>query len=789
MNFSVPDPLSLLPYQSGLVVTPLEEGAAKGESQLDSPQRAITIGEPVPIVFCRRVNDQGGVFVSPGATEGRYTNNATTNELTVNLHLVLSEGDMEQLQLRDVYQRACRVGTWLQTYDRRAGTWAPGNYITEVAGTNFWNCPYYCGTQGTYDNMTTLSYQNNHADGDETWNKQVHCFVRSGINVTRILDNTLGPSNNVIDLALYLIRQSSRFPESMLDLTAMADAAEFCDVNGLYYNGEFKESTNLEDWLDSISSNFLLRVTDKNGKKGFRPRLPVNANGTIKTTAITPVFTFTEDHVLPNGYQIEYISLDQRRPILALVLWRQQPTNDIGIIRAAEVKMAGTATNGPYEQYDLSQFCATEDHAIKVGAYYVAKRYYITHSLRLNVAPSSYNSTLIVGDIVRVRLRRETNVGTVSYHDYLYEVERINRAITGTVTLDLIHFPIDSEGRSLVGLAVDAAVGPGYELPTGRLDFNCDIEGRDEDTTPLTDSGETPGDTPTEADLEYEVPIGEESPPDNTINNPTDPFNEEIPGNITGLSDPPLEGETANVVPPCASGRVTWYRVSRDIAASATEAQATSVSQREFIKEEALGGGWEAGSSLVLTSSDIDYWIVAEASCPDPGSPDGFGDRFPVGVTNLVEPDTTLYTYARWNGTINNAGSVTSYTSAWINYSNYLTICGLSSCGFAAAYITAEYGAGGTLLLAGPAIGPVPWRASVTATTPREGNFGGSFRLGGLAQNANLPACSNDAPSFSITINGIKTYSVSGTWEFSNNQSTVLRSWKGAYGSSDPILP
>jgi len=778
MNFSVPDPLSLLPYQSGLVVTPLEEGAAKGESQLDSQQRAITIGETVPIVFCRRVNDEGGVFVSPGATEGRYENNGTTNELTVSLHLVLSEGDMDQLQLRDVYQRACRVGTWKQTYDRRAGLWDPGNYITTVAGKKFWNCPYYCGTQGIYDNMTTLSYQNTHADGDETWNKQVHCFVRNGMNVTRILDNTLGPSNNVVDLALYLIRQSSRFPESMLDLTAMADAAEFCDVNGLFYNGEFKESTNLEDWLDSISSNFLLRVSEKNGKKGLRPRLPVNSNGTIKTTAITPVFTFTEDHVLPDGYQIEYIPLDQRRPIYSLVLWRQQPTDDIGIIRAAEVKMAGTAASGPYEQYDLSQFCATEDHAIKVGAYYVAKRYYITHSLRLNVAPSSYNSTLAIGDIVRVRLRRETSVGSVTYHDYLYEVERINRSISGTVSLDLIHFPIDSQGRSLVALAVNAAVGAGYELATGRANFNCDIEGRDEDTTPLTDEGETIGGLPDYGDVGYDVPIGEESPPDDLIDNPTDPLEEEIPGNITGVSDPPVEGETANAAPPCANGRVTWYKVSTDIASTADEALATSVSQREFIKEEALGAGWEAGSNLAITSADIDYWLIAEASCPDPGSPDGFGDRFPIGVTAPVEPDFGLYTYARWVGTRTNTSGTTSITTSWINYGQYLTIGPVYGC-------VANDPISSNDATTCPPVGPIPWRASVS-TTNKTTNPTGSYGIGAIGDSGNASPCSSNETGFSWfgTVEG-RVLSVSGVWQFSNNQSTVLATYKGARGYSE----
>lgn len=784
MNFSVPDPLSLLPYQSGLVVTPLEEGAAKGESQLDAQQRAITIGETVPIVFCRRVNDEGGVFVSPGATEGRYENNGTTNELTVSLHLVLSEGDMDQLQLRDVYQRACRVGTWKQTYDRRAGLWDPGNYITTVADKKFWNCPYYCGTQGTYDNMTTLSYQNTHADGDETWNKQVHCFVRNGMNVTRILDNTLGPSNNVVDLALYLIRQSSRFPESMLDLTAMADAAEFCDVNGLFYNGEFKESTNLEDWLDSISSNFLLRVSEKNGKKGLRPRLPVNSNGTIKTTAIAPVFTFTEDHVLPDGYQIEYIPLDQRRPIYGLVLWRQQPTNDIGIIRAAEVKMAGTAANGPYEQYDLSQFCATEDHAIKVGAYYVAKRYYITHSLRLNVAPSSYNSTLAVGDIVRVRLRRETSVASVTYHDYLYEVERINRSISGTVSLDLIHFPIDSQGRSLVALAVDAAIGAGYELATGRVNFNCDIEGRDEDTTPLADEGETIGGLPDYGDVGYDVSIGSEASPDGLINNPTDPLEEDIPGNITGVSDPPVEGETANAAPPCANGRVTWYKVSTDIASTESEALATSVSQREFIKEEALGGAWQDGSSLAITSADIDYWLIAEASCPDPGSPDGFGDRFPIGVTAPVEPDFGLYTYARWTGTITTSTSTTSVTTAWINYFNYLTIGPMAGC------LSPQFIVSDPPVFYGPSIGPIPWRASVTAVQVLPCS-GGSLGLGGLGNGQNPTPCSSPQPflSFTCTNDASSSFVISGKWEFSNNQSTVLATYKGARNYSDPILP
>jgi hypothetical protein len=628
MSIQIRDPLALLPYQSGLVTTVATEGAAEGQSPLDSRQKAAVIGEPIPIVFCRRVSSNGGVLVSPSATEGRYENNSTTNVLTTKVHLVLSEGDMDQLPLKDVFQRACRVGTWAQTYDRRAETWDPGNFIVAVATKKFWNCPLYCGTQGTYDNMTTLSFINTHDDGSELWDRQVHCFVRNGMNVTRILDDITGPSNNVIDLALYLITQSSRFPSSMVDLTMMEDAALFCDVNGLFYNGEFKQSTNLEDWLQSISSDFLLRVSDKNGKKGLRPRLQTNANGTIKTTAIEPVFTFTEDHVIIESFEIDYISLENRKAITALVLWRQQPDSDIGIIRSAEIRMTGLADNGPLEQYDLSQFCATENHAVKVGTYRVASRYYVTHTLRIRVAPSSFNATLIVGDIVRVWLRRETNVGAVSYHNHFYEVERIARSISGVISLDLIHFPIDSENRSLVGLAVNAAIGNGYTVPTGRTDFTCDIAGRDVDNTPLPDVGETISpinDPPIETDP-AELGNEPEGGPTDPVDNPEDPLDGPVELSIdggSGTAGQPLPGDTLTAGEVCSGQYNNWYlcpNSSLNVSGSC----------------EMVASG--VGAPYIPDPTTTGKKIFVIGRCPDPSSPDGYGTPNESGGKAIGDP-------------------------------------------------------------------------------------------------------------------------------------------------------
>jgi len=614
MNIKFNDPLSLLPYQTGLLATPLTEAAARGQTSLDSKQKAVVLGEPIPIVFCRRLSNVGGVFVSPSATEGRFSNNSTTNELTVRLQLVLSEGDLPQLQLRDVFQRACRVGTWKQSYDSRTESWLPGNFITSVAGKKFWNCPYYCGTGGTYDNLTTLSYLNTHADGDETWDKQVHCFVRQGMQVTRILDDTFGPSNNFVDLALYLIRQSSRFPEAMLDLVAMESAALFVNANGFFYNGLFDQSNNLEDWLQDTSRNFLLRVSDRNGKKAFKPRLPVNEDGTIKTTAVSWVFTFTEDHILPDGFEIDYIPLSERKPICAQMLWRQQPDDDIGIIRVIQVRVTGEAEDGPFEQFDLSQFCASENHAVKVGAYEVARRKYVTHSLRLRIKPDAYNSTLALGDIVRVQLRRETEVNDVSLHDFLYEVERINKTISGIVELDLIHFPINAQGQSILAVLVNNASGTGVLLPTGRANFECDDEDRREDPTPLPEDPQPPPEPPSPPDGREDLPDDQDpAPPGADTPNPTDPITPTPPEicGATGGNNQPIPGDEMEVCEELCEGMYNeWYLCpgsSNDINANCTK-----VSQGVAAK-------------YINANNSKGYRVFVRGRCPDPGSPDGYG--------------------------------------------------------------------------------------------------------------------------------------------------------------------
>lgn len=483
-TIQVTDPLSLISIEAGLVGNPSTQEGAEGTSELDVDQRSVKIGEPVPIVFARRVNEAGGILISPGATEARFENDAADN-VTAWYHLVLSEGQIDPIPVSDVLQRACRVGTFTQTYNRRAGTWEPGNFITQ------WNpniakpeASYICGSIGLYPNMSTLSFQVTIDAGFEYWRRQVHVFIRGGMWVTRLMDDVVGPSNNFADLVRWMLLNSGRVPAALIDTTALSDTARFLEVNNFTCNCWLQEAENYGDFIAKWAPYFLIGESNAGGKKGLRPLLPVNADGTIKTTAITPEYVFTEDEILPGTFEVEYANWADRQPFVAQMSWRQELGYEAAIIRTAEVRFINEAESGPYESHDMSGFCTNEAHAVKAGAYIIARRKYVIHTIRFSARPQAHNRLLVPGSIIRVLLQRTASGGGPSVHDYIYQVERITKTLAGDVGYECSHFPVDDQSRSIVAQIVTTATGGGVLFDTNTTGVGCDVNSSSDETIP-----------------------------------------------------------------------------------------------------------------------------------------------------------------------------------------------------------------------------------------------------------------------------------------------------------------
>jgi hypothetical protein len=427
----------------------------------------------------------------------------------------------------------------------------------------------------------------------------------------------------VADLLLYLLRNSSRVPESMIDTaTSFLAAATFTNANGFWFNGVVSESTNLRDWIGGTLQYFLLRQARIGGKEALKPLVPTNSNGTIKTTAVTWVFTFTEEHIIPESFEIIYAPLADRKPFCATVLWRQQDDLGIPVIRNTEVRYTGTAADGPFEQHDLSGFCSSENHAVKVGAYILSKRNHVTHRLQLGVKPDAFNPTLAPGDLVRVRLERVASTGAASLHDFLYEVDRIGKSLSGDVRLDLTHFPVDANLASVVAQEVNAATGSGLIVGTGLSAITCDINSFSDTSVPAETftSGTFPNYGLSFAGLN-ESDLGD--PP---ISNPSGNLGVTTPSLTSdGDIDNPKVGDTLTAPEICEGGTGTFYRIDPTVPGGRVIAA-------------------QATSTYTMIVDDVDKSVYAEVSCPDPTSPTGYGDPIQIGPTQIIiDPNTFQY--------------------------------------------------------------------------------------------------------------------------------------------------
>jgi hypothetical protein len=322
---------------------------------------------------------------------------------------------------------------------------------------------------------------------------------------------------------------------------------------------------------------------------------------------------------------------------------------------------------------------------------------------------------------VRVRLRRETTSGTVDFHDYLYEVERIGKNISGVVDLDLIHFPIDDQGRSLLALAVIDAVGNGIVIPTGRTDFSCDA-GATIATNGIGGAGGGGGG--------YGVPIGQQGDPDGAIDNPIEP---PLGAAITGASGDdgqPIEDDELSYDPGCAGAFIEWYLVN------ATGAR-TKVSEG-------------VAASYIVKPSDIDKQVLGIGACPDPGSPTGYGTPVESALTEPVEPDLTQYQYARFV-----AFTPTAFTTQWVAFGGvgqepFLYLAGLREI-FSGAFGNVS-GSSNTL---------AAWRSSVSA---RAIGATAGYGVGGVG---GVPSAG--VPIGTVFVSSDSEVTQTGEWQFTND--------------------
>lgn len=311
--------------------------------------------------------------------------------------------------------------------------------------------PVFAGSGGTFSGMSILAVKGRYALSAESgaYKQQIRCFVRNGIQVDRVLGGN-GSSCSFPDLAYYLLRNASKISDNLIDLPSFQEAENFNSKYQLFFNGVLANSVNLRDYLTRVAPMFMLRFVQINGKFALKPALPLDTGFNITIEPITPKYVFDSSNIVVGTLEKDYIDISQRKPFCALMTWRSQTDSLYGTPKTNEVRYADTAIDGPFEQYDMEEFCTTENHATLIGKYIIASRKLVTHVV-------SFQTTQLIGnliptDIVSVTWSYASSVAAGQEQTIFYQVDTVTEGADGVFKVQATHFPTTAAGNSQVAL-------------------------------------------------------------------------------------------------------------------------------------------------------------------------------------------------------------------------------------------------------------------------------------------------------------------------------------------------
>ncbi len=242
-----------------------------------------------------------------------------------------------------------------------------------------------------------------------------------------------GPSNLFTDLIYYMMTDQMGGAGALLGMTSdtpvlinkddLISTSRFLETQKLFFNGPIVERTNLRQFIASVAPFFLCNFVIADGKFSLKPALPTYDSGNFNDGPVPIEQLFTAGNILEDTLEIEYLSAEERRPFKAVVRYREERKNKLPQERTVVVRNKKNdqyLDKGlellPHEQFDLTQFCTSKDHAVKVAKYFLALRRLITHTISFSTTVDGL--AIQAGSYIRVITESSpyssANSGTVS---------------------------------------------------------------------------------------------------------------------------------------------------------------------------------------------------------------------------------------------------------------------------------------------------------------------------------------------------------------------------------------
>ena len=282
---------------------------------------------------------------------------------------------------------------------------------------------------------------------------QLRVYLKSGIPVERLHpqknraygnSDFIGSSNLLTDLFYYLMTDQTggagallgqtRQQNHLVDKNALIQTSRFLHENKLFFNGPITDRSNLRQMMMDLAPSFLCNLVITDGKFALKPALPVKDGGALQDGPVPIEQLFTSGNILEDTFKIEYLGAEERRLFKAVVRFRQESLNQFPEEKAITVTALddGYTQNfvrdAPIEQFDLTQFCTSQEHAELVAKYFLSLRKLVTHTI--NFSTTVEGLSIQAGSFIKVITESSpyssANNGTISSTGIVTSVDELD---------------------------------------------------------------------------------------------------------------------------------------------------------------------------------------------------------------------------------------------------------------------------------------------------------------------------------------------------------------------------
>ena len=243
---------------------------------------------------------------------------------------------------------------------------------------------------------------------------QPRMWIKGGINVERLYKGggEIGDSNNFSDLIYWALTNERAgvgevVGDEMVDKERMITTAKFLEKLGLTFDGSLSETVNIRSFATQVAPFFLCNFTVTNGKFTLWPAIPVDSEGNFKDIKPTIKQIFTEGNIIDGSFQLNYLDADDRRPFKASMRYRTIVPFELPEEQTLTAHWWTGSYADPTEEFDMTQFASTPEHALIAARYFMWLRFVVTHSIKLQTVPEVMNG-IGPGDFIKLKLETAT---------------------------------------------------------------------------------------------------------------------------------------------------------------------------------------------------------------------------------------------------------------------------------------------------------------------------------------------------------------------------------------------